>query len=239
MVLNSLTFRDLQPAIALTSVVQVAVFEKRVLEGLLASYPFAQREVRSHAFKLAFKRALVQVASEIARARARGADASILEAFVNIRLAKQRALAQHTQLGEPTRKLLASTLSDLAERTENIAREGETAREQISNQVRALDARVNARMEAVQQQQQAILGAVGAVASSVAALRDDRGGGRRRQPRARTCANLQSQAACNGCGALDAAGGPTAPSLEHRQSPAGATLNVAHPDAVACAELSA
>ena len=67
---------------------------------------------------------------------------TILEAFISIRKNKQRAALEHLGVGEPTRKLLVSSIVELAERTETIAQEGETSREQISNQMRGLSTQV-------------------------------------------------------------------------------------------------
>ena len=71
-----------------------------------------------------------------------GMNMSILEAFVNIRKAKQRVVQQEARLREPTRKLLASNLLDLSERTEAIAKESEDGREALVRQVRSLQTRM-------------------------------------------------------------------------------------------------
>lgn len=124
-------------------VVQAACFEKKDLEMLLTEYPLARREVRSASFKLAFTRAVLQLARVLRRSHAMGLPISVLEAFVSIRQQKQRALLDHMRLREPTRKLLASNLIDLAERTETIATAGEASRELLAIQVRALDSKVD------------------------------------------------------------------------------------------------
>ena len=112
MVLNSLTFRDLNPAIALTFVVQTASLEKSSLESLLADYPLARREIRSASFKIAFGRAILQLAKVIKRKRAMGGNASIQEAFIDVRRSKQQAMMTHVRLVEPTRKHVATSLME-------------------------------------------------------------------------------------------------------------------------------
>jgi len=149
MVLNSVTFRDMNPAIALTFVVQVASLEKKDLEGLLSHYPLARREVRKGSFRLAFCRAVVQVAKVITEGRQMGFETSIREAFVDIRKSKQRAIAMELRLKEPTRKLLASNLLDLSERTEVIAKQSEGSREGLARQMRTLQHRVDGQIAAV------------------------------------------------------------------------------------------
>ena len=85
--------------------------------GAADDAPLAARKIRSSTFKLAFKRALLQVAGGSPPRLFLGMkNPSIVEAFANIRKQKQRALL-HLQVGEPTRKLLASSMADLAERT--------------------------------------------------------------------------------------------------------------------------
>ena len=124
--------------------VQVAEFEKKDLEMLLDEYPLARREVRSCSFKLAFQRAVLQLAKVLSKNRAMGVDLSLMEAFVSIRQQKKKAVHDHMRLKEPTRKLLASNLIDLSERTEVIAKDSEAAREQIATEVRALSAKMDA-----------------------------------------------------------------------------------------------
>ena len=143
MVLNTVTFRDLKPAVALTFVVQVACLDKKALELLLVSYPRARREVRSAAFKLAFTRAVLVLSKEVLRRRGLGVSTTILEAFAAIRKQKARASLEWRS-GEPTRKVLASSLEDLAERTEAIASAGETSREQLTDKVRSLGEQMRA-----------------------------------------------------------------------------------------------
>ena len=65
---------------------------------------------------------------------------------------------------EPTRRLLASNLLDLSERTETIAKESDTGREQLASQVRSVDAKLNAIIAAL-----GIAPAAGAVAGASAA----------------------------------------------------------------------
>ena len=138
MVLSSITFRNLNPAIALTFVVQIATLDKKSLEALLVSYPRARREIRSAAFRIAFSRAVILVAKELAKG---GPGMSVLQAFVEIRKTKARKALEH-RIGEPTRKLLASSISDLAERTEQIALKGETVNTELTDKMRSLDVRV-------------------------------------------------------------------------------------------------
>lgn len=142
MILASIAFRDLDPAIALTFVVQVATLEKKALDALLSNYPLARRELRASSFKLAFRRAILQLAKIIAKNRALGVPTSISEAFVSIRKAKQRTAIDHILLREPTRRVLQKSIGDLSERTEEIAHEGVRAHEELTSRVRALDANV-------------------------------------------------------------------------------------------------
>ena len=81
-----------------------------------------------------------------------------------IRKGKQRAVIEHVRLMEPTRRLLASNLLDLSERTETIAKESDTGREQLASQVRSVDAKLNAIIAAL-----GIAPAAGAVAGASAA----------------------------------------------------------------------
>lgn len=149
MVLNSLTFRDLNPAIALTFVVQTASLEKSSLESLLADYPLARREIRSASFKIAFGRAILQLAKVIKRKRAMGGNVSIQEAFIDVRRSKQQAMMTHVRLVEPTRKHVATSLMELAERTENIAKEAKANRNDLASQVRSLDTKLDAVIRAM------------------------------------------------------------------------------------------
>ena len=56
-------FRDVNPAIALTFVVQAAQLEKRTLDRLLADFPKARGAVHRAAYRLTFRRAMVLVAA--------------------------------------------------------------------------------------------------------------------------------------------------------------------------------
>ena len=143
MILNSNTFRNLAPAIALTFVVQVASLEKKSLETLILDYPLARREVRKGSFRIAFTRAVVQVAKVIVQSREMGMRISIPEAFVGIRKAKQQMQLNEMQFKEPTRKLLANNIHDLADRTESIAKENGLAREALARQVKTLHVRMD------------------------------------------------------------------------------------------------
>lgn len=170
MVLNSATFRNLSPAIALTFVVQVASLEKKSLEALVADYPLARREVRRGSFRIAFSRAVIQVAKLIARNREIGVHTSIPEAFIGLRRAKQRQQFEETQFREPTRKLLANNLLDLSERTEEIARDSEGAREALSRQLNALQTNVDSRARAVDAKLDSVLGALAHIQPLLATL---------------------------------------------------------------------
>lgn len=141
MILNSVTFREFTPAVALTFVVQIATLDKKDLVELLAIYPRARREIRAAAFRLAFTRAVIMIAKEMAIASEAGYSTTMDQAFVAIRKNKAR-MALEYRAGEPTRKSLASSISGLAERAESIAREGESSREHLSNQMRSLTSQV-------------------------------------------------------------------------------------------------
>ena len=52
-VLSTDIFRDLDPAVALTFVVQVAGIEKKYLEELMKDFPRARKKIRIATFKLA------------------------------------------------------------------------------------------------------------------------------------------------------------------------------------------
>ena len=144
MVLTSLTFRDLDPAIALTFVVQTAMLEKKQLEALLVDYPHARRAVRSSSFKLAFSRAIVQVSKMMKMHSQMG----LLEAFVAVRKEKQRAVMllseRMLRLAEPSRNQVVSHLNELSERTDSIAKQGETRAERTEAMVKTLDAKLDA-----------------------------------------------------------------------------------------------
>jgi hypothetical protein len=143
MVLESQTFRDLTPAIAITFVVQVSCLEKKALVALLERYPLARREIRSSSFRLAFIRATMQLATVVRMQREMGKDTTIVEAFEIIRKTKARAVLAHARIAEPTRKALVSTMQDLSDRTEYIAKEGKQSRTDLSNQVEALNAKMD------------------------------------------------------------------------------------------------
>ena len=157
MILNSMTFRDLDPAIALTFVVQVSALEKKDLESLLLDFPLARREIRRGSFKLAFCRAVVQVAKVIRHRREYGEDFTVLEAFVDLRKAKQRAALDQMRLKEPTKRVLANNIIDLSERTEAFAKEGESGRDALAAQLRGLEQRVDDRVGRLDAKLDAIL----------------------------------------------------------------------------------
>ena len=70
MVLTHDTFRDLDPAVALTFVVQAAVVEKKHLEALMREFPLARKKIRVATFRLAFCRAMVAIARACQESRA-------------------------------------------------------------------------------------------------------------------------------------------------------------------------
>jgi hypothetical protein len=164
MVLNSYTFRDLDPAIALTFVVQVSCLEKSALEALIVDYPLASERIRHATFKLAFRRAVIQVAKVVAKNRAVGVNLSILEGFSKLRKNKESAMRNISRNMEPTSRLLANNIVDLADRTEAIAKEGTKSRRglakafdkrleelqgRLDSEVSTLDAKLDAIMEAL------------------------------------------------------------------------------------------
>ena len=109
------------------------------VESLLLDFPLARHEIRrgSFNFKLAFCRAVVQVAKVIRHRREYGEDFTVLEAFVDLRKAKQRAALDQMRLKEPTKRVLANNIIDLSERTEAFAKEGESGRDALAAQLRA------------------------------------------------------------------------------------------------------
>ena len=149
MVLNTMTFRDLDPAIALTFVVQVSCLHKQSLEQLLVDYPLARVRIWHATFKLAFCRAVVQVAKMIAKNRARGVDLSILDAFSGLRKGKERMIQNAMRSKEPTSRLLASNLVDLSERTEQIAKQSQSRSDELAKSVSALDEKLDALFSAL------------------------------------------------------------------------------------------
>ena len=149
MVLNSLTFRDLDPFMALSSVVQVSCLDKGSLEGLLVNYPLARREVRKASFRIAFCRAVVQVARVITQSRSEGVSCTILEAFVTIRKAKRLAVMNHQRISEPIRSLHTNNLVDLSDRIEEIAKDSEESREQILEQLQTLQTQLGTVLQAL------------------------------------------------------------------------------------------
>ena len=151
MVLNSMTFRDLDPAIALTFVVQIACLEKKSLESLLNDYPLARREIRSSSFKLAFCRAVLQLAKVVGQNRALGKNTTILEAFATIRRSKQKAVLDHARLREPSRRLLASNLIDLSERTEAIATESQNSRDELKEQMERRMGKLDSKLDSIKE----------------------------------------------------------------------------------------
>ena len=157
MVLESQTFRDLTPAIAITFVVQASCLEKKALVPLLERYPLARREIRASSFRLAFLRAVMQLATVVRMHREMGKDATILEAFEVIRKTKARAILNHARLAEPTRKVIANSMEELSERTEIIAKEGKQSRDELAKQVRELSEKMDR-----------VLGVLGAAAENPA-----------------------------------------------------------------------
>lgn len=142
MVLNSLTFRDLDPAIALTFVVHASCLQKKAFETLLADYPVARSCVRHATFKLAFCRAVIQVAKVITKSRSRGLTVTILEAFVSIRQAKELAILAQMRNKEPSTGMLSNNLIDLAERAEAIALNQDSGRENIDSRFMQMEGQV-------------------------------------------------------------------------------------------------
>ena len=95
-------------------------------------------------FKLAFTRAVKQLSKVVSESRAVGTELSIPEAFVRIRVAKTRTVVLHEALKEPTRKMLASNLAELSERLETVTKQSAISQEEVANQVRGIDAKLNA-----------------------------------------------------------------------------------------------
>ena len=115
MVLSSLTFRDLSPAVALSAVIMTSCINKATLEAIVTDYPMAIRAMRSFAFKVAFRRAIVQVSQELKRANADPNSANDIGfidiAFINIGKAKQLELLKNKSIVESRRKMLANTIA--------------------------------------------------------------------------------------------------------------------------------
>ena len=118
----------------------------------------------------------LQLARIISKNNALGVSTSVLEAFVAIRQSKQSALIDHMRLREPTRKLLASNLIDLAERTEAIATAGEASREQLAIQIRAMDMKLEAIVNALGIAPATASGAAGAAVPPTGAAKAGGGG---------------------------------------------------------------
>ena len=114
------------------------------VESLLLDFPLARHEIRrgSFNFKLAFCRAVVQVAKVIRHRREYGEDFTVLETFVDLRKAKQRAALDQMRLKEPTKRVLANNIIEIdlalgAYCTEAFAKEGESGRDALAAQLRA------------------------------------------------------------------------------------------------------
>jgi hypothetical protein len=152
MVLSSDTFRDLEPAVALTFVVQVATVEKRHLEELCREFPLARKKIRMATFRIAFCRAMVALARECHRQyEARGYRMDMIEALDAVR--EERVKAQMTKLVEPTKRVLANTLQARGERVQTTHEQTQAAlekmQENVDEQVRQLREDVVAKLDLI------------------------------------------------------------------------------------------
>ena len=109
MVLGSLTFRDLSPAVGLSAVIMTSCLDRDTLDDIVTDYPLASKAMRSFAFKIAFRRAIVQVSREITNSDPTSAN-DIGEAFTNIGKAKQLEILKNKSIIESRRKMLAQTI---------------------------------------------------------------------------------------------------------------------------------
>ncbi len=154
MVLSSSTFRDLNPAIALTFVVQVAMLKRKSLEALLEDYPLARAKIRRATYKLAFRRAVTQVSKVIRGERRQGVDISISEAFAQLRRVKEAS----TALTEPIKPVMR-----LSEEV-TLLREGQEAlRARVDKQLEALASRIDRQSSALSGRLDAVLAALTAI----------------------------------------------------------------------------
>ena len=147
MVLSQDTFRDLDPAVALTFVVQVGTIDKKHLETLMKDFPLARKKIRIATFRIAFCRAMISIAHACTVAiHHTGQRIDMIEALSRVRADK---LQQFPRLREPTKRVLASTLSTLSERVEAIHEETRESIHQLQKGVDQQMAQILSRLEQI------------------------------------------------------------------------------------------
>ena len=115
-VLSTDTFRDLDPAVALTFVVQVAGIEKKHLEELMKEFPKARKKIRIATFKLAFCRAMVAISQACATEMyGTGVRIDMIEALNRVR--SERSKLQ-LRLRDPSKRVLANSVEALGQRVD-------------------------------------------------------------------------------------------------------------------------
>ena len=91
--------------------------EKKHLEELMKEFPLARKKIRIATYQLAFVRAMVSIAQVcVQQMRTSGARINMIEALERVRSERIHALPQ--RMYEPTKRVLANTLSSLSERVE-------------------------------------------------------------------------------------------------------------------------
>lgn len=125
--------------------------EKKHLEELMKEFPLARKKIRIATFRLAFYRAMLALARVCFKELT--SNDRRMDMFEALSIVREEKARLHPKLREPTKRVLANTLSALGDRVELIHEETRAALEamqsSVDTQVGAMRTEVSAKLDAL------------------------------------------------------------------------------------------